>query len=1434
MKKLVLTATALILAFAAAPAAHADEIDDAVQMFTADDGLTAAEKLPALKALIEAHKGNPNVGKLTAVLKDLAAEAGEPVADGRDKRDPPAVKPAVVAGDPPATAETGEADAAPEVEMPPVKISTPEEIEAGFAALPPLPAVRDLGAFKTVKPILPDDFLNSVSRKSVIANVREIMRELQGPLSDADTKRFDERWEAVIDYPSDEILEWLKKASPLLSELMMLKAALSDNVMSYNEALAEANFARDYGDYESARAAVMQIGEVAATMKSIQTRMDQIGASLDELGEMPDPAEQKKSAAAAHKAARKAVRDMFRDESEIDGEYEATGPYLYCMWKLGKDGKPEERWSLEKGAIGGATCSMFGANKLFIRKVVEHDKTGVTGLYVYDYGKSGGQGSILQAKHDGKGGYIVYSGIFGEFFKNQSGERVTLKMEFDDNNNEILVIRGHHVASVGNSSAWTLQMRPTGVSYTCMPGADTTQDSPEEVAAIFTEEKFGKVWGEMWDGAEKNYAEVYKKIKPPRDEIPFASTVHYVLRGMEPFDTNHPMPPEKRDILKAPEFYEKLADSMVPKDPKKNEPRPQAQAAVLHVGGAGGFTFGKKTTCDIFFINPKNGRKVTMDTAESDVQARWGIPTPVFRAADGKCTIDVWTDIKRCEGSQHRGKYPLEDWLEFTLHAPNAAGDNSITKKCGDGSLKTSSTIVPLLPRTLPDRISLELGFLAFQGYAGKGVRFIYERAMMDAHDAELTARETMADFETAMKKELDADVFGKIFKAVKENSDKQLAGAEEALTADMTDEMANDPNRMKAEEIQQFQELAKAAEDEAARLEKEIAAEKDPKRKETLNFLLVCKQSDRIEALARADAVATGEWHAPRTPFDDMCHVQMMESAMRELAESEELSHVRDGWARMMAHLSQADRDRAEMILENHIKDDRLNPKLWREVIYKLHDQDVNETTGRIHMLTDKELAAEDMIKRFERAKFWCDLGMAAAGIGGASRVWAYAYSMGWGYIENGPMGIAKGAITTSSSLIDVVWSGYDGYKNGGAWGAIQAAGWSGFLNYGLPKVLEKVPWHADITPRFGQKPTYKSADVVRMEIETRRATKDISDYTVKKNRINELEFKPETPGSTKMVLKRPNGKIVTDAELKVMRKAVVQATAKINANPTAKAILKYSKGYKKIGADYDMELGRIHNAVKAQYYKSMEAKGFNSQQIESIRNASSKGTVGMDADWGLVEGKPITRYGRPCSKYEYMTEGQKSWNTDYKKTTGFSAEDSWENLTTSIHPEAYRNRAALSMSESGIKTRNLIRNMSPADAKQMMDVSRYKADSMMNSKRFPRLVRVREASRGAAKDMGGKMLPAIKSRIDSLKRLEGMAGKHGKALSKSQAHDLKRLEAAYDRYSRIHSKLDKIGKGELPPEDWDDTIKTATGGLTISEMLGELGDIFVSLSRK
>ena len=77
MKRLVLTATALLFAFVTAPTVRAGEIEDAVAMFSADDGLTAAEKLPALKAFMEAHRNEKGLDPLVKLLEKIAAEAGE-------------------------------------------------------------------------------------------------------------------------------------------------------------------------------------------------------------------------------------------------------------------------------------------------------------------------------------------------------------------------------------------------------------------------------------------------------------------------------------------------------------------------------------------------------------------------------------------------------------------------------------------------------------------------------------------------------------------------------------------------------------------------------------------------------------------------------------------------------------------------------------------------------------------------------------------------------------------------------------------------------------------------------------------------------------------------------------------------------------------------------------------------------------------------------------------------------------------------------------------------------------------------------------------------------------------------------------------------------------------------------------------------------------
>ena len=48
-----------------------------LDMFSADDGLSAAEKIPALKAYVETKLGEPGIGKLVDLLEKLAKEAND-------------------------------------------------------------------------------------------------------------------------------------------------------------------------------------------------------------------------------------------------------------------------------------------------------------------------------------------------------------------------------------------------------------------------------------------------------------------------------------------------------------------------------------------------------------------------------------------------------------------------------------------------------------------------------------------------------------------------------------------------------------------------------------------------------------------------------------------------------------------------------------------------------------------------------------------------------------------------------------------------------------------------------------------------------------------------------------------------------------------------------------------------------------------------------------------------------------------------------------------------------------------------------------------------------------------------------------------------------------------------------------------------------------
>jgi hypothetical protein len=117
------------------------------------------------------------------------------------------------------------------------------------------------------------------------------------------------------------------------------------------------------------------------------------------------------------------------------------------------------------------------------------------------------------------------------------------------------------------------------------------------------------------------------------------------------------------------------------------------------------------------------------------------------------------------------------------------------------------------------------------------------------------------------------------------------------------------------------------------------------------------------------------------------------------------------------------------------------------------------------------------------------------------------------------------------------------------------------------------------------------------------------------------------------------------------------------------------------------------------------------------------------------------------------------------------------------------------------------------------------FKAGEMLKDPNLSRLARVREACRGTAKDLDGKFLPFINAKLNQLKKISPAK------LTPADQHNIKRLESALERFTKVKNSFDAIGKADIPPGQWDDAINLSTGGKGIMDTILDLSDLTQSL---
>lgn len=239
---------------------------------------------------------------------------------------------------------SGEPSSAPAAQEEEVAVSVAETsatppAQAAGASVPARPAPAPLPPMP-LPPALPMVELGSAQYAGMITTAKEATRTLMGDISEAETRKFEQRWAAYYDHPSAEIVEHFRAATPILSEFLNIREAIATTSAAFDQAWNEAGLAAEYDSLDGADAALAQADMLKDYLVSLEARGRQLAQALQDLGEAPDPAAEKEEARSRHKSAVDTVKELFVEAPPLEGIWYGSSEYDEDGWIEGIKGSP--------------------------------------------------------------------------------------------------------------------------------------------------------------------------------------------------------------------------------------------------------------------------------------------------------------------------------------------------------------------------------------------------------------------------------------------------------------------------------------------------------------------------------------------------------------------------------------------------------------------------------------------------------------------------------------------------------------------------------------------------------------------------------------------------------------------------------------------------------------------------------------------------------------------------------------------------------------------------------------------------------------------------------------------------------------------------------------------------------------------------------------
>ncbi len=177
--------------------------------------------------------------------------------------------------------------------------------------------------------------------RAAISSAMQMHRLTIGPMTPQQEKQFGAKWGAMMQNPTKPVVDYFRKAGPLMAEHNSLRARMAAAAVDYDLVMQEAQVAFSEDGSDALDGMFLESALLTDEIASYQARLSQVTDLLLSLGDPPNPVKSKALLALKHQDALRQMRALMgTDEGSWVLENVVTGPStIGNTWSATVDGQ---------------------------------------------------------------------------------------------------------------------------------------------------------------------------------------------------------------------------------------------------------------------------------------------------------------------------------------------------------------------------------------------------------------------------------------------------------------------------------------------------------------------------------------------------------------------------------------------------------------------------------------------------------------------------------------------------------------------------------------------------------------------------------------------------------------------------------------------------------------------------------------------------------------------------------------------------------------------------------------------------------------------------------------------------------------------------------------------------------------------------------------